>query len=415
MARTQVATDAFGSDSGWTEQNSGFNSFSVSAGVIAPTSSGITLTDMAQRMRSSGTYADDQYSKIAVSNYASATGRFGVSVRAQGTGASRSSYAAYVRGFNKEVVLAKVVSGTVTTLTGPTAVSSFVDGDTIELECVGANPTKLTVYRNGSALSGFVDIEDSAIDSGGRPGIVGGTSSALNGDNWEGGTLEVAAPVLSAGTISSVTSTGATIGATTTIGSGTAYFLKRTSLTPASVATVKSTGESQAVSGTSISRAMTGWTTGATYYVDVAQNDGTSDTASVLSVGPIYPGTFRAVSDLSVSGWTVTGAATHAAAINEDSASDSEYSTSPILSGTPVSKTHGLPAAQTMAAGSYTVQLRAKVASGTGYAKLTFLTSGDVEVGNTGNIGLTDAYSTYSATVTIAGGTATKWREDYWV
>lgn len=231
-----------------------------------------------------------------------------------------------------------------------------------------------------------------------------------------------AAPVLSVPTASTAGSTTATVGCTSDTASGTLYVVVTTSATQPSAAQIKaSTDHADAAAAYSSSDASvtagantfdaTGLTSGLTYFAHFVQNANSAD-SDVLSTSAFYPGTYRTGSDITVTGWTVTGAATHAAARNENSASDSEYSTSPTLSGTPVSIIMGL--AQEMPAGSYTVQYRCRLTTGTGYAKLTFMDGSNVSQGATQDIAITSSFTTYDASVTLTG-TAVRVKEELWI
>lgn len=197
MAFTDVATDDFSGTLGsFTEQLSATNTMAITSGLVHASFSGTTLTDFAQTMRNTGTFSESQFSEIEVSNFASASGYFGVSVQCTGTGSSRQLYAAYIRGFNKQVTIAQRTSGgTITTLAGPTTIT-FADNDKLALGFDSATG-KLTVYKNRVAAdAALTDVAVSGTAfSGGRPGIVGGgSSSTVKGDNWVGGDLGSSGP-----------------------------------------------------------------------------------------------------------------------------------------------------------------------------------------------------------------------------
>jgi hypothetical protein len=156
---------------------------------------------------------------------------------------------------------------------------------------------------------------------------------------------------------------------------------------------------------------VTGLTSGLAYYAHFVHNSTAGDSNRLSSLG-VYPGTYRTESDISVSGWSVTGAATHAAARNENSASDSEYSTSPTLSGTAVSSILGMD--RSMAAGSYTVRYRCKLSSGTGVAKLTFMDGSNASQGASADIPIDSTFTTYTVSVTLTGA-AVRVKEELWV
>lgn len=229
--------------------------------------------------------------------------------------------------------------------------------------------------------------------------------------------------VLSSATVASVTGSAATVGCTSDTASGTLYVVVTTSATQPSIAQIKAgqdhSGAAAFYSATDSTVAaaantfnVTGMTSGLTYYAHFVQASAGGDSNRLTSAA-VYPGTYRPASDITATGWSVTGAATHAAARAENTASDSEYSTSPTLSGTPVELVTGLD--RVMAAGTYTVKYRCKLNSGSGFAKLTFYDAdGTTARGNTGNIAITSTMTTYSVDVVLSGNAA-RVKEELWV
>lgn len=150
---------------------------------------------------------------------------------------------------------------------------------------------------------------------------------------------------------------------------------------------------------------------GLTYWGYVVHTSAAGQDSTVLALGPVYPGTFRPVADVTVTGWTVTGAATHAAALNEDTASGSEYVTSPALSSTPVSEILALD--KPLPAGTYTFQVQASVSAGAGFVRLSALDGSNVAQGTSADQPITTTPTTYSLTVTTTGA-ATRLRIEVW-
>lgn len=113
-------------------------------------------------------------------------------------------------------------------------------------------------------------------------------------------------------------------------------------------------------------------------------------------------GLYRPIADVTTTGWATT-AGTRVGAINEISANDTSYVTSPVLSGTPGGLTVTVPE---MPAGSYMTRMRARRTGATGEARVVYLTSADVQVGATSWQALTDNWATYALNVTLTGTAA---------
>lgn len=204
MPRAQVATDDFNrADSGdlgadWSNLNPGW----ATADIVTNTCRGAdTSQDQAARWNGAGTFADDQYSKIAISGLAFENGSFrgGVAARASADiDGGRDFYVLYVAydaaGPNYTTVLGRVVNGTLTTLNS--ASRAWANGDTVELEVttLDANTVRLVCYKNGVS---FVTVDDTnaARLTTGKPGLyVQGNATQPILDNWEGGNFEEEPP-----------------------------------------------------------------------------------------------------------------------------------------------------------------------------------------------------------------------------
>ena len=151
--------------------------------------------------------------------------------------------------------------------------------------------------------------------------------------------------------------------------------------------------------------------TGLTWWGYVVHTDGAGNDSAVLELGPVYPGTARPVTDISVSGWSVTGAATHAAALNEDVANDSSFVTSPTLTTTPAAEVHALQ--KPLPAGSYTINVRADVSSGGGFIRVALLDDSNNVLGTSADQVLTASLATFALPV-VTTGPATRIRTEVW-
>lgn len=221
-------------------------------------------------------------------------------------------------------------------------------------------------------------------------------------------------------TTTSVTSTTATVGASTTETSGTRYVVVTTSATPPAlngngtgfVSGSYAYSASSSISGSgAFTYSASGLTQGTTYYHHHVVGAGGKD-SGVLTSAAFYPGTWRTGSEVSASGWSYTGSASFAGAVNEDSPSDAEYATSGTLSGTPVSRVDALD--RDLPAGTYTAKLRIRLTTGTGYAKITYLNDSNVSQGASADVAITDTMTTYDISVTTTG-TATRRKIELWV
>lgn len=235
--------------------------------------------------------------------------------------------------------------------------------------------------------------------------------------------LAAAPPVITSPTATVNGTTTALVGATVPIATGTLRAVITNSTSVPSTAQVIAgqdhTGSTSGVLSGSLAITSSGvktfniggLTSGTTRHVYLALED-TGGNSAVVYAGVIYPGTWRVASDVTTTGWTVTGAATHAAAINEDTAGDAAYTTSPALTGTPSSLTMALDEARP--AGTYTERIRVNVSSGTGFARVVALNDAGTVQGQTADQAITSTLATYSLPLTQTG-TATRLRLDVWI
>lgn len=104
--------------------------------------------------------------------------------------------------------------------------------------------------------------------------------------------------------------------------------------------------------------------------------------------------------DLVTTGWTVTGAANHAAALADNS--DASYTTSPDVTASPGPlKTQMLPTP--LAAGTHTRQIRANYTTTPCDVKMSLLNSSDVVQGDSGWVSLTASIADYTLSITTTG------------
>lgn len=131
---------------------------------------------------------------------------------------------------------------------------------------------------------------------------------------------------------------------------------------------------------------------------------GTTPTGGVLVFGSGGVTIYRPNSDIVVNSWVATPSGTLASCIDESVADDADFITSPDLTQP---ATLGLSAS--MAAGTYTVRVRAAYVGAMGQVRIRFLDSSNVDVGGSGWQTLTGTASTYSLSATLTG-TADRFR-----
>lgn len=233
-------------------------------------------------------------------------------------------------------------------------------------------------------------------------------------------------PVLSSPAVSAVTATTATVGATTDQAAGIFYVVATNSTTSPTAAQIKlgqdHTGAaastyggasgSVAVSSANPSLTLTGLLTGSTRRIYAVQTASGRDSAVLSYPNPVYPGTWRSAAEVSASGWTYTGAASFAAAVNEDAASDAEYAQSPSLSATPTVRIDALD--RPVPAGTYLTKVRTNLLSGTGFVRISFLDNSNTVLGQSSAVAINSTVTTYDV-VTSTSGTATRRQIELWV
>ena len=187
--RTQVQTDNFNRagtslGSNWAQLNPGSCRVDLIASTYVEGShyAGAIAESGAARWVGSGSFSDDQYSEITLSNVGSSSSStyMGVIIRASGDTDSAADFYAgfYIDDGSGSWKLGKVVNGSWTQLASGT--SSWSNSDKISVTAIG---TALKLYQNTSQLA---SVTDSALSTG-KPGVFANVPSAVRGDNWEGG------------------------------------------------------------------------------------------------------------------------------------------------------------------------------------------------------------------------------------
>lgn len=182
MTRTPVATDDFNRaslDSDWAQLYSFWGSVVIDTNQVRGTSSDVTQM-AAVRWVGAGSFTDDQYAVLELTDISFAGGGIGVIARASGdTDANRDFYFFRYNVVAGVTELGKIVDGTETVLDTPSV--TWSTNDTIEIECEG---TTIRGLKNGSVVSTETD---SALTTG-APGICAFQGANLPlGDNWIGG------------------------------------------------------------------------------------------------------------------------------------------------------------------------------------------------------------------------------------
>jgi len=323
---------------------------------------------------------------------------------------------------------------------GPTTGTTYTTCFTDESTSLPSGVTT-TAYATGSGAQ-FENISDgthdyriktgSSLRNAGTTDATFGTPSINNQTRPQGASYDVgswefaeapATPFLTSPTATVNGTTTAAVGATVPIATGTLRAVITNSTTVPSTAQVIAgqdhTGSTSGVLSGSLAITsagvktfnILGLTSGTTRHVYLALED-TGGNSAVVYGGVIYPGTWRVASDVTTTGWVITGAATHAAAINEDTAGDAAFTTSPALTSTPSSLTLQLD--EPRPAGTYTERIRVNVSSGTGFARVVALNDAGTVQGQTADQAITSTLTTYSLFLTQTG-TATRLRLDVWI
>jgi hypothetical protein len=215
MARTQIASDDFNrANSGdlganWLSLRPGWATADLTSNTVHAAD---TSQEQSERWAGSGTFSDDQYSKLTLATgsrgWDTSDYRIGVIVRADSaTDAGRDFYALMMLndadiGVACTTRIVKMLNGTESTLS--TTTTTWADGDTISLEVVtsGGNAV-LTAYKNDVAISALNVTDSSSPFTTGKPGLyIRGSSTRPVGDNWSGGDVTSGAEAALSGSAS---------------------------------------------------------------------------------------------------------------------------------------------------------------------------------------------------------------------
>lgn len=140
---------------------------------------------------------------------------------------------------------------------------------------------------------------------------------------------------------------------------------------------------------------------GAQYRCAVTDSNGTTtSSAATLTVRSVST-TVRPALDITTAGWTASTGADFFALIDESSASDADYITSPSITGATAPVTLAL--AYPMNTGNWTWSVRAKTSSGTATMRVYLLNDAGTVVGTSADQTITSTYTTYSLAITISG------------
>ena len=308
----------------------------------------------------------------------------------------------------------------------PSLVATTVAGDTVSL--IGHDFERSGAYTPGGGATERMDDNSAYV----QDQIAGGVSTTASGTKAVAGTwvagVTVLVPIAAPGPTlttptKSDTATTATGGFTTDGADGTARMVWIESSTQPSAPNATQVKTGQNAAGTTVGvvapAALTITSAGAKSFAAatvntqkthwgfaVHTNAGSVD-SNVLALGAVYPGTWRSVADVSTAGWSVTGAATHAAAINEDApGSSAEFIVSPGLTSTPATHTTDLD--KTLPAGSYNEQITVSVSSGTALLNVAYLNSDGTVQGTSADQVVTTTPTTFTLPVTTTGAATRK-------
>jgi hypothetical protein len=132
--------------------------------------------------------------------------------------------------------------------------------------------------------------------------------------------------------------------------------------------------------------------------------------STVLATGPLYPGTGRPALGVTASGgWTASTGTDLGAMLNEDTADDATYITTPTLTST--NQDRDFPLTQSFPPGTYSnLRFRARCPSGSATARISLLSAAGVVLATSGDQAMGGTFTTFTlASVTLAD-TATQLR-----
>lgn len=171
----------------YTQHNTALGGSVTIIGTNDAVAGGVSGAQAVARWVGAGTFLDDQYASIKISDPATGSSPsygMGVGVRISADAdATRDYYYALVS--NNVTILGKVVNG-VDTVLASNSTPTWAAGDRVELECEGQI---LRVCQNGVPLGGAFTLSDNSLVTG-LPGIVArGDPGIVSGDDLDIGNM----------------------------------------------------------------------------------------------------------------------------------------------------------------------------------------------------------------------------------
>lgn len=195
----QIAADNFDSyaNNALLQSQAGWSLLAGSIKINKPAAVGDAVTNSGPTscVRRTDTYAEDQYAEVTMTNVATSATGIGPAVACQSGGAF-TFYGCYYfpsPAGSESIYLLKYIANTKTDLANSGfGTVKLLTGDVLRLERAGTGTaTRLTVKRNGTAITGLISINPNATYiAGGFAGIWGdGNPSAVSAASWAGGNL----------------------------------------------------------------------------------------------------------------------------------------------------------------------------------------------------------------------------------
>lgn len=140
---------------------------------------------------------------------------------------------------------------------------------------------------------------------------------------------------------------------------------------------------------------------GAQYRCNVTDSNGTTATSAAGLTVRSTSTTSRPAADVTTTSWVASAGTDFYALIDEASASDADYITSPAITGSTAPVTVAL--AYPLNTGTWTCGVRAKTSSGTATLRVYLLNDAGTVVGTSADQAITSSYTTYSLPITTSG------------
>lgn len=140
---------------------------------------------------------------------------------------------------------------------------------------------------------------------------------------------------------------------------------------------------------------------GAQYRCNVTDSNGTTATSAVGLTVRSTSTTSRPAADVTTTSWVASAGTDFFALIDETSASDADYITSPAITGSTAPVTVAL--AYPLNTGTWNCGVRAKTSSGTATLRVYLLNDAGTVVGTSADQAITSSYTTYSLPITTSG------------